>query len=400
MPSVSRVPALTLRLIVLLALLNALVAAAIDMYLPAFPAVGTGLGISPEQVQQTLTIFLVGLALGQGLYGPLLDRYGRRAPLLGGVVLFTLGSLLATLAQSFEMLLVARFLQALGAAAGAVTPRAIVADICDTQQAARAFSMLMQVTMIAPITAPLIGGSILLLGSWQLIFWALVAAGVLAFAFSWKMLPETLLPERRIPISVRAITRNYLQLLSHPRFLLYTLASGLILGALFVYVSSSPFVFIGHFGLSPTAYSLIFGAAACGLIVTSQINLSLLKRYSVLQALYVGLACFMLGASLLALLVASGHAQVWSFAILLAMTTSSLGMIMGNLSAVTMSYAGRFAGIASSLMGMMQFLLAGICNFLVNLTPTTLSTLPMALSGLGCAVVILCVVARRMPLRD
>lgn len=400
MPSAPSVPVLTLRLIILLALLNALVAAAIDMYLPAFPAVGEDLGISPGQVQQTLTIFLVGLALGQGLYGPLLDRYGRRGPLLGGVALFTLGSLLATVSQSFEMLLVARFIQALGAAAGAVTPRAVIADICDTQQAARAFSMLMQVMMIAPITAPLIGGSILLVGAWQMIFWALVASGVLALAFSWKMLPETLPAEQRIPVSVRSISRNYFLLLSHPRFLLYTLASGLVMGALFVYVSSSPFVFISHFGLSPTAYSLVFGAGACGMIVTSQINLALLKRYSVLQALYVGLSCFMLAASLLALLVISGQAKVWSFAILLALTTSSLGMIMGNLSAVTMSYAGRFAGIASSLMGMMQFLLAGLCNFLVNLLPTTLYTLPVALFSFGIGVVLLCVLARRIRVAD
>lgn len=132
MPSSTTLTQLAPRLIVLLALLNALVAAAIDMYLPAFPAVGEDLGISPGQVQQTLTIFLIGLALGQGLYGPLLDRYGRRPPLLIGITLFCLGSLLATMTHSFEMLLVARFIQALGAAAGSVTPRAIVADICDT----------------------------------------------------------------------------------------------------------------------------------------------------------------------------------------------------------------------------------------------------------------------------
>lgn len=391
---------LAARLIVLLALLNALVAAAIDMYLPAFPAVGADLGISPGQVQQTLTIFLVGLALGQGLYGPLLDRYGRRTPLLVGIALFCLGSLLATLTHSFEMLLVARFIQALGAAAGSVTPRAIVADICDTQQAARVFSMLMQVMMIAPITAPLIGGGILLVGSWQLIFWVLVATGALALAFSWKMLPETLPTERRIPISARAISRNYFKLLSHPRFLLYTLASGMVTAALFVYISNSPFVFIEHFALSPTTYSLIFGACAGGMIVTGQINLALLKRYSPLQTLYIGLACFLGAASLLGLLVISQQATAWSYAILLGLTTSSLGMIMGNLSAVTMSYAGGLAGIASSLMGMMQFLIAGVGSFLVNLAPTTLATLPASLCSFALAALLLCVLARRIGIAD
>lgn len=391
---------LTLRLTLLLALLNALAAAAIDIYLPAFPAVGESLQISPGQVQQTLTIFLIGQALGQGLYGPLLDRYGRRAPLLGGIILFTLGSLLTTFAQSYELLLVSRFIQALGAAACIVSPRAIIADICDTQQAARAFSILMQVMMIAPITAPLIGGSILLVGSWQLIFWVLAAAGLAALIASWKSLPETLSTDRRIPISFRDIVRNYLLLLSHPKFLLYTLASGLVMGALFVYVSNSPFVFISHFGLSPTMYSILFGAAACGMIITSQINLALLKRYSALHAMYIGLVSFMLASSLLLVLVISGQAQVWSFALLLGMTTSSLGLVMGNLAAVTMGYAGNYAGIASSLMGMTQFLLAGVSISLVNLMPAHLASLPIALCAFGAGVVFLCALARRLPVDE
>lgn len=258
------------------------------------------------------------------------------------------------------------------------------------------FSMLMQVMMIAPITAPLIGGGILLIGNWQLIFWVLVAAGALALAFGWHMLPETLPMERRIPISARAISRNYFKLLSHPRFLLYTLASGMITGSLFVYISNSPFVFIEHFGLSPTVYSVIFGVCAGGMIVTGQINLALLKRYTPLQALYIGLACFLGAASLLGLLVISQQANAWSYAALLGLTTSSLGMIMGNLSAVTMSYAGGLAGIASSLMGMMQFLIAGLASFLVNLAPTTLATLPLSLCSFALTAIVFCMLARRI----
>lgn len=391
---------LGIRLIILLAALNALVAAAIDMYLPAFPAIGVSLAIDAGQVQQTLTVFLIGLAVGQGFYGPLLDHYGRRRPLLIGVLLFTLGSALAALAQSVELLLVARFIQALGAAAGSVTPRAIIADTCDVDTAARAFSMLMQVMMLAPITAPIIGSAVLLVGPWQLIFWVLVAAGSLAGLASLRMLPETLPPEKRLPISVHSIVRNYLKLLGHPRFLLYTLASGFMVAGLFTYISSSPFVFIEQFGLTPGQYSLIFGASASGMILTGQINLRLLRFYTPLQVLYLGLTGFVGAALLLGLLVLTGTAQAWSYALLLGLCLSMLGMTSGNQSAITMSYARQFAGIASSLMGMLQFLLAGLLSFLVNLMPTQLATLPVALAGFGTMAIVLCIVARRMPEPD
>lgn len=390
---------ISLKLIVLLASLNALVAAAIDMYLPAFPVIGADLNINAGQVQQTLTIFLLGLAVGQGFYGPLLDRFGRRTPMLVGISLFTLGSLLAALAHSFEMLLVARFIQALGAAAGSVTPRAIIADTCDVPTAARAFSMLMQVMMIAPITAPIIGGAMLLIGPWQLIFWVLVAAGIVAGLFSLKWLPETLAPEKRIPISARNIMNNYFKLLSHPRYLLYTLASGFLVAGLFTYISNSPFVFIQHFGLTPSTYSFIFGASACGMIVSSQINLRLLRRRKPLYVLFLGLIGFISIASLLTLLVFLDATQAWSYAILLGLCLSMLGMITGNLTAVTMGYARDFAGIASSLMGVMQFLMAGVLGFSINLTPTTLYTLPLSLLGFSSTALLLCYVATHASIR-
>lgn len=389
-----------IKLIILLASLNALVAAAIDMYLPAFPAIGTDLQISAGQVQQTLTVFLVGLAVGQGMYGPLLDRYGRRNPLLIGVLLFTAGSALAALAHSFELLLVARFIQALGAAAGSVTPRAIVADTCDVNTAARVFSMLMQVMMIAPITAPFIGGIALLFGPWQLIFWALAATGVITGLFSLRMLPETLPREKHVPISIRSILRNYCKLLNYPRFVLFTLASSFTVGALFVYISNSPFVFIQQYGLSPNQYSLIFALSASAMILTGQINLRLLRLYTPLQVLYIGLFGFVAAAAVLGALLLLELADVWSYAVALGICLSMLGMITGNLTAVTMGYARQFAGIASSLMGMLQFLLAGLLGFLVNLTPTTLLTLPTALLGFGMISISLCYLAARAPIRD
>lgn len=389
-----------IRLITLLASLNALVAAAIDMYLPAFPAIGADLAISAGQVQQTLTVFLVGMAAGQALYGPLLDRYGRRRPLLVGIALFVSGSVLAALANSLELLLLGRFIQALGAAAGSVTPRAVIADTCDVDSAARTFSMLMQIMMIAPISAPIIGSVSLLIGPWQLIFWILAGAGALAGLSSLAMLPETLPPERRLPVSVRNIVRNYALLLFCPRFLLFTLASGFTVAALFTYISNSPFVFIRHYGLSPGHYSLIFALSAAAMILTGQINLRLLRLYKPLEVLHMGLAGFVGTAVVLGTLVVLQMVNVWVYAVLLGLCLSMLGLITGNLTAVTMGYARQYAGQASSLMGMLQFLLAGLLGAAVNLTPTSLLTLPVALSGFALTAFGLCYLAARIAVQE
>ncbi|NLC99379.1 MAG: multidrug effflux MFS transporter [Gammaproteobacteria bacterium] len=385
-----------MKLIFLLASLSALVAAAIDMYLPAFPTVASSLEISEGQVQQTLTVFLVGLGIGQGLYGPFLDRFGRRPPLLFGIVLFTIGSLTAAMTTSLEGLLVARFLQAIGAAAGSVASRAIVTDTCDPQNSARIYSMLMQVMMIAPITAPMLGGVILLYGEWHLIFWVLAILGVISGIFTVLWLPETLPVERRVPLSMRNIMRNYAIQISNPSFFFYTMATSCTLGCLFIYLNNAPFVFINMFGLTPNEFSYIFAANAVLMIAISQINLRLLKYYSAARILFVGLSGFMvIGLSLMALVQLDWQA-LWSYSILLGMGIAMLGMITGNLTAVTMAHTQQHAGIASALMGFMQFLLAATIGFIASLLAApSLFTLPIALLILGLTAMGMCVIANR-----
>jgi len=353
------------------------------MYLPAFPTVALSLDITAGQVQQTLTVFLIGLGVGQGLYGPLLDRFGRRIPLLIGLSLFTLGSLAAALASSFEGLLIARFLQAIGAAAGAVASRAVVTDTCDTHSSARIYSMLMQMMMIAPITAPLLGGLILLYGEWHLIFWTLAFFGSACWFFTARLLPETLPLERRVPLSIGSIVRNYAIQLRNPSFFFYTLASGCIFGCLFLYVTNSPFIFISMFGLSPNQFSYIFASNAIGMILIGQINLRLLKNYSAARVLFIGVSCFIGIGIMLLTLVQLEWMALWSYSLLLGLSVAMLGMIIGNLTALTMAHTQQHAGIASALMGLMQFLLAATIGFLVSLTAPTLSTIPIALIVFG-----------------
>lgn len=376
-------------------------ATAIDMYLPAFPTVASSLNINSAQVQQTLTVFVIGLGIGQGLYGPLLDRFGRRPPLLIGIALFIAGSLAAALTSSFEGLLVARFLQALGAAAGAVASRAVVTDTCDPQSSARIYSLLMQVMMIAPITAPMLGGLILRYGEWHLIFWVLALFGIICGIFTLRLLPETLPLERRVPLSVRSIVRHYVIQLSNPSFSFYTLATSCTLGCLFIYLNNSPFIFIEIFQLSPSQYSYVFAASAVGMIIISQINLRLLKFYPAGHVLFIGLAGFIsVGLSLIGLLLLDWEA-LWNYSLLLGLGMAMLGLITGNLTAVTMAHTQQHAGIASALMGLIQFLLAATLGYLASLIAApSLYTLPVTLLSLGLVATALCLIGNYFARQD
>lgn len=385
---------LSMQLILLLASLSAIVAAAIDMYLPAFPAVAESFAISDAQVQQTLTVFLVGLGVGQGIYGPLLDRFGRRIPLLIGLCLFTLGSVLAAITESYSIFMLARFIQALGAGAGSVATRAVVSDRCDKQESARIYSILMQVMMIAPITAPLIGGVILQYTHWGLIFWVLTAIGVMCWLATYKVLPETLPVEKRSSIGILTVTRNYVHQMLQPSFMLYTLATGCTLGCLFIYISQSPFVFITHFGLSPSVYSYIFAANAVAMIVLSQLNLKLLKVMKAESVLYVGLFAFVVLALVLGACALFMNMHVGAYSFVLAILIGSTGLITGNLTASAMAYTRRHAGIASALLGLLQFTIAAILGTLVSQLGTPYLVLPWTLAGLGAIALILSILAR------
>lgn len=386
-----------IQVIILLASLSALSAAAVDMYLPAFPAVATSLNISAGQVQQTLTIYLIGLGLGQGLYGPLLDRFGRRPPLLIGLGLFIAGSLLAAFTVNIQGLLFARFLQAIGAAAGLVASRAIVTDTCDAQSSARIYSMLAQMMMIAPITAPTLGGLTLLYGDWRLIFWLLSFFGILCLVFTLRLLPESLPSEYRIPLSVRNTVRDYAVQLSQPAFIFYTLASGFSFGGLFIYVTISPFIFINIFALSPSQFGYVFAINAAGIIFVGQINLLLLKYYTALKLLFLGLIIFVGACVLLFYLVFFDLATLWSYWLLLGLALSMLGLIVGNVTAITLQGTQQSAGIASAAMGSIQFLLAALIGFVFSFTTPGLTALPVAMVVLGLVAIGLCVIGAKSP---
>lgn len=376
------------QLIILLALLTALDAMAIDMYLPGMPSIALDFGVSPGRIQQTLSVFLGGLAIGQAMYGPLLDRFGRKSPLVIGVAIFVVGSVLAALATSVEWLMAARFLQALGAAAGLVSPRAIVADLCDTQESARIFSLLMQVMMIAPILAPLIGGYLLSHGNWRFIFWVLTLLGIIGLLWSLRTIPDSLPKHQRAPLHLGSILRAYYTQFKAPVFMAYTIAGGLVLGSLFTYISTAAFIFTSHYQLNPTHFSYLFAGNSIALVIGGQISNMLLKRLSMHTILYIGLIVHSLAAALLFILADTATLPVYIAC--LALSIGALGLVFGNLTALTMANVGPQAGVASALMGTLHYLVAAIIGYIVSLAAQGPATLPIAITCCGIGAIVCC----------
>lgn len=337
----------------LLGALTALGPLGVDMYLPAFPAMGADLGASPAQVQRTLAAFLFGMAAGQVAFGPLSDRYGRRVPLFGGLALFVAASVGCALAASAEALAWLRLAQALGGCAGMVVARAMVRDLFDEREAVRMMATLMLVMGAAPILAPLLGGLLLEALGWRAIFWVLAFYGCAALALVAAFLPESLPPARRRRDGPAAIVAVYLEILRNRRFLAHALAGAVPMLGLFAYLVGSPHVLMGVHGLDPLAYGIAFGANAVGLILASQVVARLVRRVAPARLL-VG-ALLLCAASGLAVPLAVATGALWPLLLVLFCYLATMGAVLPMASALAMAPMGRYAGSASAVIGTLQF---------------------------------------------
>jgi DHA1 family bicyclomycin/chloramphenicol resistance-like MFS transporter len=341
------------RLAALLGMLTALGPLGVDLYLPAFPAMGADLGAAPDAVQRTLAAFLLGMAAGQLVFGPLSDRFGRRPPIFAGLALFGLASIGCALAASAEALAWLRLAQALGGCAGVVVARAVVRDLCDDRGAVRMMAMLMLVMGAAPILAPMLGSLLLQIAGWRALFWALGLYGLAALALVWRFLPESLPPERRRRDGPGQVLAVYLQILRDRRFLAHALAGAAPMLGLFGYLVASPHVLMERHGLSPLQYGMAFGANAFGLILVSQVTARLARRAPLprlLVAALIGLAA----AGLAVPLAAASGALAPLLAALFAFL-SMMGAVLPLASALAMAPMGRIAGSASAVIGTLQF---------------------------------------------
>lgn len=372
--------------IVLMGALTAIGPLSIDMYLPAFPAIGREFAAT-GRVELTLASFFTGLALGQLFYGPLSDRFGRKPPLYAGLALYTVASIGAALAGHIEALIAWRFLQGLGGCAGMVIARAVVRDRCQPAEAAQAFSMLMLVMGLAPILAPLLGSYLLLAGGWRSLFLVLATFGAFCLLLAWHGLGESLV--RRLPrLELRKVLAAYSGLLRDRHFTGHVLASGLAFSGMFAYIAGSPFVLMQLHGLDARSYGWVFGGNALGLIAAAQVNAHLLRRNrcDMRTLLRRGLATAALAGSSLLTLALAGQLGLPTLLPGLFLYVASLGFISPNAGASALAGHGHQAGTASALMGALQFLLATLAGAAMGLWHDG-SALPLAaalaLSGGG-----------------
>jgi DHA1 family bicyclomycin/chloramphenicol resistance-like MFS transporter len=387
------------RLALILGTLAAFGPLSIDMYLPGLPAIAREFGTSAAAAQQTLSVFFIGLAAGQLLYGPLSDRLGRRRPVLFGCAIYALAGLACALAASIPSLIVLRLCQALGGCVGIVISRSVVRDLFDQRESARMYSVLTLVMGLAPITAPLIGGQLLGAFGWRSIFVVLGGFGALCFALVLFGLPETLSVERRDRASLGRVVRAYGGMLADGRFMGFALASGLAFASMFAYISGSPYVFIELNGVPPERFGLLFGINATGLIAASQVNRWLLGRYSGVRILVATLAVTACAGLLLVIVAATGLGGFPGLLAVLFVCIASLGLVQPNATAAAMAPYGRQAGSASAMLGATQFVFGALAGALVGLLHNG-TALPMAgVMGLcsSLAFIFLHVLALRPP---
>lgn len=354
------------RWLVLMGLLTALGPLAIDMYLPAFPSIAKGLNASTGDVERTLASYLLGLALAQLFYGPLADRYGRKPPLLLGLLIFITASVACALADNIGQLSFWRIAQAFGGAAGIVIPRAVIRDNFDTRDASKALSILLLVMGVTPILAPLVGGQVLQLANWRVIFAIMAGCGLALLVAAWRSMRETLPAEKIIALQPAIIWSNYKGLLKHRKFLCFTLAGGFGSAGMFSYIAGSPRVFIEIYGIDASHFGLFFGANALALISASQLSARLLNRWSP-QALLRHAQISLMGMTLLALaLTLAGSLTFPLLMICLLGFMASQGFVNPNSAALALAEQGHRLGAASALMGALQMCCGALAGTVVS----------------------------------
>jgi DHA1 family bicyclomycin/chloramphenicol resistance-like MFS transporter len=352
--------------VAIVAAIMALNPMAMDLMLPALPDVGATFGISSaNHLQLVLSVFMTGFGLGQFVIGPLSDRFGRRPILIGGMVLYTLASVLAVAAHSFEMLLVARALQGVGTSATRVIATSIVRDCYSGRRMASVMSLAMMIFISVPVLAPSLGQVIMLTAQWRGIFIVLMVYGVLALVWSTLRLPETLPPSARKSLAIRDVLDNFKHTLTNRQTLGYALAAGCVQGTLFGYVFSSQQIFTGIYSLGHY-FPLAFAAVAIGVAVAGFLNSRIVGKYGMRVISHAALLGQL--ASAIVMLAAADLATtpLTLFMVLSVINLFTFGLMFSNFTALAMEPQGHIAGTASSLFGSMTTLIGIVIGSLIG----------------------------------
>jgi DHA1 family bicyclomycin/chloramphenicol resistance-like MFS transporter len=354
------------RLILLLGSLTAIAPMSIDMYLPAFTALQETFATDAAAVQRTLSVFFIGLSVGQLFYGPLSDRYGRRRPLLAGLALYTIASVGCALAGSVGQLMVWRGLQALGGCAGVVMARAVVRDVFGPREQARVLSSLMLVMGVAPILAPLLGGWVLAHAGWRVLFWILVGFGATTWVAVARGLPDTAPESRATALTAASVAAAFARVARQPRFRRFASAGALAQCVLFAYIAGAPFLYMQVLGLSPSGFAAMFGLNSLGLIAASQLNRAALAREETSVVLTRALLAQLVASALFLAVVAWTAPGVVRLATPVLLLVLLLGFVLPNTTALALAPFDRDAGTASALLGSLQYGTSGVATLIVS----------------------------------
>lgn len=340
-----------------LAILSALLSFAsisTDLYLPALPAIATELHQDAGAVELTISGYLLGFSLGQLFWGPIGDRYGRRLPIMLGLVLFIIGSAGCALSATVGDMIGWRMVQALGACASVVLARAMIRDLYTGHHAARMLSTLMTVMAVAPLVGPSLGGAILHVASWRFIFWSLVGVGI-ATLWMLRALPETLPEQRRSQQSLPRALMGYGQLLQNRQLLGYAGAGGCFYGGMFAYIAGTPSAYISYHHVSPQSYGMLFALGIAGIMLTNHLNARLVGRFGINRLLRCGSAGAAVSGLALALVTRSGLGGLTGLVIPLFLFVSATGFIVANSIVGALGRHPERAGAVSALVGALQY---------------------------------------------
>jgi DHA1 family bicyclomycin/chloramphenicol resistance-like MFS transporter len=390
----------TFALTVLLAALSAVGPLTTDMYLPSLPDIARHLSASTVQVQLTISAYLIGFALGQIFYGPVSDRHGRKPVLIAAMGLYCAASLACALSTSIEMLIVARFVQALGGSGGIVLARAIVRDLYSGARAGRELSVMGAVMALAPVLAPIAGGLLQTGFGWRSVFFTLVGVGLIGAGVVWPLLPETLLARAAEPVSPASMLKSYRVVASNPAYLAYLGLASTGFGGLFAWISGTSFVLQNLYGLTPFQFGVAFAVGSVGYMGGTMLAAQLVMRLGIDGTLGIGAGAMAAGGLGMVMAVALGLTSAASLVLPMALYLAGLGMVLPQAIAGAMTPFPERAGAASALLGFIQQSAAALCGAVVGwLLGQSAWPLAAAVAVMGCASLLLWISTRALRAR-
>jgi DHA1 family bicyclomycin/chloramphenicol resistance-like MFS transporter len=374
--------------ILILGALSTISPFSIDMYLPGFPAIATDLDTDIQHVTLSLTSYLIGIAVGQLVYGPLLDRYGRRIPMYVGLAVYLVATVGCAFSPSIDSLVIMRFFQALGGCAGMVASQTLVRDLFPVNKTAQAFSSITLVIAVSPMIAPAVGGHFTVAFGWQSVFIVLTVVTILIIGAVYFLLPEGRQPDPSISLKPRSVVNNFITVIKEPQFLIYTLAGGIAMSAPFAFISGSSDVFINMYGIDERKFGWVFAFIAAGIIGSSQLNHLLLKRFSNSQLVRYPLIYQTVIGAFMILGTALGWFNLYTLLAVMFVFVTGQGLIGPNCTALSLAPFTRNTGSAASLLGSYRMAVGGIVSALVSVFHND-TALPMVVMMAICPMIAL-----------